>query len=164
MRYAVPAAWHAIGVRRWGFHGASHRYLNTRIARLVAEPLRGSAFFVAIIAPRDEPITLSVLVSVRLVTGAMTATYQVAGAATVASVLGPEGVVVGNVTATRSAAGKVTSKAPLNPGAVNMARRSRTAAIGTIESTSPSDASSHVRKPRTVGPEAIRSPDQIGAT
>jgi len=27
MRYAVPEEWHAAGVRRWGFHGASHKYI-----------------------------------------------------------------------------------------------------------------------------------------
>src|SRR5438270_692221 len=30
--YAVPAEWAAYGVRRWGFHGASHRYIAERIA------------------------------------------------------------------------------------------------------------------------------------
>jgi acetate kinase len=32
MRYAVPPAWHEIGVRRWGFHGASHKYIAERSA------------------------------------------------------------------------------------------------------------------------------------
>jgi acetate kinase len=46
MRYAVPAAWHDIGIRRWGFHGASHKYIAERSAELlgrldVAERVRG---------------------------------------------------------------------------------------------------------------------------
>jgi acetate kinase len=35
MRYAVPDAWHDIGVRRWGFHGASHKYIAERSAELL---------------------------------------------------------------------------------------------------------------------------------
>lgn len=34
-RYAVPAAWHNIGVRRWSFHGASHKYIAERSAELL---------------------------------------------------------------------------------------------------------------------------------
>lgn len=33
--YAVPAAWHEAGVRRWGFHGASHKYIAERSAQLL---------------------------------------------------------------------------------------------------------------------------------
>lgn len=33
-RYAVPEAWHAMGIRRWGFHGASHKYIAERSAEL----------------------------------------------------------------------------------------------------------------------------------
>lgn len=34
--YAIPLEWsHEYEVQRWGFHGASHRYLNTRIAQLM---------------------------------------------------------------------------------------------------------------------------------
>jgi acetate kinase len=32
MRYAVPEAWARAGVRRWGFHGASHKYIAERSA------------------------------------------------------------------------------------------------------------------------------------
>src|SRR5436190_1843437 len=32
MRYAVPEAWHELGVRRWGFHGASHKFIAERSA------------------------------------------------------------------------------------------------------------------------------------
>jgi acetate kinase len=35
MRYAVPAAWHDAGVRRFGFHGASHKFVAERSAELL---------------------------------------------------------------------------------------------------------------------------------
>ena len=35
MRYAVPDSWHDIGVRRWGFHGASHKFVAERSAELL---------------------------------------------------------------------------------------------------------------------------------
>lgn len=38
MRYAVPHAWHEIGIRRWGFHGASHKYVAERSAELLGRP------------------------------------------------------------------------------------------------------------------------------
>jgi acetate kinase len=34
-RYAVPPAWHEAGVRRFGFHGASHKYVAERSAELL---------------------------------------------------------------------------------------------------------------------------------
>jgi len=34
-RYAVPDKWHELGVRRWGFHGASHKYIAERSAELL---------------------------------------------------------------------------------------------------------------------------------
>ncbi|HEY2081988.1 MAG TPA: acetate kinase, partial [Verrucomicrobiae bacterium] len=34
-RYAVPAAWHEAGVRRFGFHGASHKFIAERSAELL---------------------------------------------------------------------------------------------------------------------------------
>ncbi|MBN2507016.1 MAG: acetate kinase [Verrucomicrobia bacterium] len=34
-RYAVPDDWHQRGVRRWGFHGASHKYIAERSAQLL---------------------------------------------------------------------------------------------------------------------------------
>lgn len=37
-RYAVPDAWHAQGVRRWGFHGASHKFIAERSAELLGRP------------------------------------------------------------------------------------------------------------------------------
>ena len=36
--YAVPYEWaEKHGVRRWGFHGASHRYIAERTAQLLQE-------------------------------------------------------------------------------------------------------------------------------
>ena len=37
-RYAVPQAWLDIGVRRWGFHGASHKFIAERSAELLERP------------------------------------------------------------------------------------------------------------------------------
>lgn len=34
-RYAVPAAWHDAGIRRYGFHGASHKFIAERSAELL---------------------------------------------------------------------------------------------------------------------------------
>ena len=36
--YAVPDAWRQIGVRRWGFHGASHKFMAERSAELLCRP------------------------------------------------------------------------------------------------------------------------------
>ena len=35
MRYAVPETWVQAGVRRWGFHGASHKFIAERSAELL---------------------------------------------------------------------------------------------------------------------------------
>jgi acetate kinase len=35
MRYAVPETWRQAGVRRWGFHGASHKFIAERSAELL---------------------------------------------------------------------------------------------------------------------------------
>jgi acetate kinase len=35
MRYAVPESWVHIGIRRWGFHGASHKFIAERSAELL---------------------------------------------------------------------------------------------------------------------------------
>ena len=35
MRYAVPESWHENGVRRWGFHGASHKFMAERSAEML---------------------------------------------------------------------------------------------------------------------------------
>ena len=37
-RYAVPDDWHEAGVRRWGFHGASHKFIAERSAELLGRP------------------------------------------------------------------------------------------------------------------------------
>ena len=34
-RYAVPSTWYEAGVRRWGFHGASHKFMAERSAELL---------------------------------------------------------------------------------------------------------------------------------
>ena len=34
-RYAVPKAWHDIGIKRYGFHGASHKFVAERSAELM---------------------------------------------------------------------------------------------------------------------------------
>ncbi len=34
-RYAVPATWHDAGIRRYGFHGASHKFVAERSAELL---------------------------------------------------------------------------------------------------------------------------------
>ena len=34
-RYAVPKSWYDAGVRRWGFHGASHKFIAERSAELL---------------------------------------------------------------------------------------------------------------------------------
>jgi len=35
IRYAVPDVWHEAGIRRWGFHGASHKFIAERSAELL---------------------------------------------------------------------------------------------------------------------------------
>jgi len=35
VRYAVPESWYEAGVRRWGFHGASHKFIAERSAELL---------------------------------------------------------------------------------------------------------------------------------
>lgn len=34
-RYAVPESWHQVGIRRYGFHGASHKFIAERSAQLL---------------------------------------------------------------------------------------------------------------------------------
>ena len=36
--YAVPLEWTNFGIRRWGFHGASHRFIAERMAKLLNSP------------------------------------------------------------------------------------------------------------------------------
>lgn len=35
VRYAVPETWYEAGVRRWGFHGASHKFIAERSAEML---------------------------------------------------------------------------------------------------------------------------------
>jgi acetate kinase len=37
-RYAVPESWHEAGIRRYGFHGASHKFIAERSAALLERP------------------------------------------------------------------------------------------------------------------------------
>ncbi len=37
-RYAVPESWYQVGVRRYGFHGASHKFATERAAELLDRP------------------------------------------------------------------------------------------------------------------------------
>ncbi len=37
-RYAVPASWYEAGIRRWGFHGASHKFIAERSAEIMDRP------------------------------------------------------------------------------------------------------------------------------
>lgn len=47
-RYAVPESWYSdFGVRRYGFHGTSHRFVSIEAARLLGIPLDDSAFITA---------------------------------------------------------------------------------------------------------------------
>ena len=41
--YSIPLEWaEQYEIKRWGFHGASHRYLNTRMAQLLGSSVDGS--------------------------------------------------------------------------------------------------------------------------
>lgn len=42
-RYAVPDAWHAAGVRRYGFHGTSHRHIARKTAAWLNKPLHATS-------------------------------------------------------------------------------------------------------------------------
>jgi acetate kinase len=65
--YAVPHEWaQTYGVRRWGFHGASHRYIAERTAQLLKKPeakiischLGGSSSLCAIDAGKSVATTM----------------------------------------------------------------------------------------------------------
>jgi acetate kinase len=59
--YAVPLDWAKLGIQRWGFHGASHRYIAGRTVQLLKNPaariischLGGSSSLCAIAAGRS---------------------------------------------------------------------------------------------------------------
>jgi acetate kinase len=64
MRYAVPDAWLEIGVRRWGFHGASHKFIAERSAELLCRPdvaERARQLYVHGIAPKISGAPLRVI-------------------------------------------------------------------------------------------------------
>lgn len=47
-RYAVPDSWYCnYGVRRYGFHGSSYKYVSHRAAKLLNIPIDDSAFVIA---------------------------------------------------------------------------------------------------------------------
>lgn len=47
-RYAVPSEWYEqYGVRRYGFHGTSHRYVSEQAAKMLDIPYKDSAIIVA---------------------------------------------------------------------------------------------------------------------
>jgi acetate kinase len=47
-RYAVPEEWYALhGVRRYGFHGTSHRYVSGKAAEILGRPIADLAMVVA---------------------------------------------------------------------------------------------------------------------
>lgn len=47
-RYAVPNEWYSKhGVRRYGFHGSSYKYVSNRAAKLLNIPIEDSAFVIA---------------------------------------------------------------------------------------------------------------------
>lgn len=47
-RYAVPDSWYTdYGVRRYGFHGTSYKYVSNRAAQLLNIPIEDSAFVIA---------------------------------------------------------------------------------------------------------------------
>ncbi len=55
-RYAVPAAWHEAGIRRHGFHGASHKYVAERSAELLGHSqIAGIARRLYLDGPRVVP-------------------------------------------------------------------------------------------------------------
>ena len=64
--YAVPLEWAKFGIQRWGFHGASHRYiagqaakrLNNPAARIISCHLGGSSSLCAIAAGRSRANSL----------------------------------------------------------------------------------------------------------
>ncbi len=54
--YAIPYEWsEEYEIKRWGFHGASHRYLNTRIAELMSSSANGAASApCSVVGPADN--------------------------------------------------------------------------------------------------------------
>jgi acetate kinase len=64
--YAVPLEWVKHGIQRWGFHGASHRYIAERATELIGKPdakiischLGGSSSLCAVSEKRSEATSM----------------------------------------------------------------------------------------------------------
>ena len=65
--YAIPMEWaDQLGIKRWGFHGASHRYISERAAKLIGNPsarivschLGGSSSLCAIKAGKSQATSM----------------------------------------------------------------------------------------------------------
>jgi acetate kinase len=55
-RYAVPESWHAAGIRRYGFHGASHKFISERSAALLGrDDIRERVENLYVSGPGAEP-------------------------------------------------------------------------------------------------------------
>jgi acetate kinase len=57
-RYGVPVAWHEAGVRRWGYHGASHKYVAEQSAVLLGREdvaARARNLYLTVGPPVREP-------------------------------------------------------------------------------------------------------------
>jgi acetate kinase len=64
--YAIPREWAGLGIKRWGFHGASHRYIAERATKLIGKPdaciischLGGSSSLCAIKAGQSQATSM----------------------------------------------------------------------------------------------------------
>lgn len=64
--YAIPLDWAELGIKRWGFHGASHRYIAERATQLIGNPdakiischLGGSSSLCAIRAGKSQATSM----------------------------------------------------------------------------------------------------------
>ena len=64
--YAIPREWTDLGIKRWGFHGASHRYIAERATKLIGIPdaktischLGGSSSLCAIKAGKSQATSM----------------------------------------------------------------------------------------------------------
>lgn len=66
-RYAVPESWHQAGVRRYGFHGASHKFIAERSAELLnREDIAERVRRLYLSGPGEEPSSPLRLVSIHL--------------------------------------------------------------------------------------------------
>jgi acetate kinase len=64
--YAIPQEWTRLGIKRWGFHGASHRFIAERATKLISNPdakiischLGGSSSLCAIKAGKSQATSM----------------------------------------------------------------------------------------------------------